>query len=479
MKVRKENFSEWFTEVIKEAKLADLRTGIKGFIVNMPWAVWIMKRMYALYEAELERRGHQPAWFPAMIPEGLFTKEKKHVEGFTPEVFWVTGSGDTMFKERLALRPTSETIMYHMYAQWIRGRGDLPLKIYQSCQVWRCDTSATRPFLRGREFHWIEAHDVFATEEEARQQVREDVEMTEKIMHQEFGIPFIFFQRPEWDKFPGAVHTYAADTLNPDGKISQQPSTHLLGQNFAKAFDIKFLDSDGKEKYVWQTCYGPAIWRIFASVVAVHGDDKGLVLPPKLAPIQVIIIPIYKKENEREIKDKCTSLKEKLAAAGIRTEVDFSENTPGYKYNEWELRGVPIRIEIGDKELKGPLTICRRDTGKRQTVEEGKIANELASIFEDIRKNLIRRADEYFAKQFHTADTVEDLEKTIKKGGFTRIPFCSNSSSGQKCAEELKGRVAGNIRGTVFDGKEVPGEEETCIVCGKPATVYVYIGRQY
>lgn len=480
MKVKKENFSEWFTEVIKEAKLADIRTGIKGFIVNMPWAVWIMKRMYALYEAELEKRGHQPAWFPALIPEELFMKEKKHVEGFTPEVFWVTGSGDTMFRERLALRPTSETMMYHMYAQWIRGRSDLPLKIYQSCQVWRCDTSATRPFLRGREFHWIEAHDVFATEEEAMQQVREDVEMTEEIMRQEFGIPFVFFQRPEWDKFPGAVHTYAADTLNPDGKISQQPSTHLLGQNFSKALGIKFLDSDGKEKHVWQTCYGPAIWRIFASVIAVHGDDKGLVLPPKLAPIQAIVIPIYKKENEKEIKDKCNKLKEKLLKAGIRAEVDFSENTPGFKYNEWELKGVPVRIEIGDKELKGAeLTICRRDTGKRGKIDEVKIAKELEAMFEDIRKSLIKKADDYFQEKFYKADAVDGLEKEMKKGGFTRIPFCSNGLDGQKCADELKERVSGNIRGTVFDRKEVPKEGETCIVCGKPAKVYVYIGRQY
>lgn len=479
MDVKKENFSEWFTEVIKKAELADLRTGMKGFIVNLPWAVQIMKRMYALYEEELERRGHKPAWFPSLIPEELFTKEKKHVEGFTPEVFWVTGAGSEMFKERYALRPTSETIIYHMYSQWIRGRSDLPLKIYQSCQVWRCDTSATRPFLRGREFYWIEAHDAFATEEEARAQVREDMEMTETIMHQEFGIPFIFFQRPEWDKFPGAVHTYAADTTNPDGKISQQPSTHLLGENFARVFDIKFLDSDGKEKYVWQTCYGPAIWRIFASVISIHGDDKGLVLPPKIAPIQTIIIPIYKKENEQQIKEKCLHLKDMLRKAGIRADVDFSENTPGYKYNEWELRGVPTRIEIGEKELKGPtLTVCRRDTGKRQNIEEVKSVSELMLLFEDIKKNLIKRADEYFAKQFHTANSVEELEKTIKLGGFTRIPFCSNGFDGQHCAEELKERVSGNIRGTIYGSKEVP-EDENCIVCGKPAKVYVYIGRQY
>lgn len=478
MKNKKSNFSEWFTEIIQKAKLADLRTGIKGFIVNMPWAVSVMKKMYGLYEAELERRGHRPAWFPSLIPEEFLKKEKEHVEGFTPDVFWVTGAGNTLFREKYAMRPTSETIMYHMYSKWVRGRVDLPLKIYQSCQVWRYETKATRPFIRGREFHWIEAHDVFATEEEATAQVREDTEMTEVIMHKEFGIPFIFFQRPEWDKFPGAVHTYAADTLMPDGKIAQQPSTHLLGQNFSKPFGIKFIDSDEKQKYAWQTCYGPCIWRIFASVIAQHGDDKGLVLPPKLAPIQVIIIPIHKKENEEDIKEKCRELKEILTKANIRAEVDFSENTPGFKFNEWELYGVPVRIEIGEKELKGEITICRRDTEKREKIEENGIIDEIGSIFEEIGKNLIKKADDYFEKQFHDAKSIKDLEKLAKLGGFTRIPFCSIDFDGEKCAEKLKEKFAVNVRGIRFDRNEKP-KDENCIVCGKPAAVFVYVGKQY
>ena len=478
MKNTKENFSEWFTEVITSAGLADLRTGIKGFIVNLPWAVMTMKNMYKLYEEELERRGHKPAWFPSLIPESFLKKEGEHVEGFSPEVFWVTAAGDSFLREKYALRPTSETMIYHMFHYWIRGKKDLPLKIYQSCQVWRCDTKATRPFLRGREFYWIEAHDAFATEEEARKQVMEDMEMTEKIMHQEFGIPFVFFQRPEWDKFPGAVHTYAADTLNPDGKISQQPSTHFLGQKFSKAFDIKFTDEDGKKKYVWQTCYGPAIWRIFASVIAIHGDDNGLVLPPKIAPIQTIIIPIYKKENEEKIKSACMEIKNKLISLGIRADVDFSEYTPGYKFNEWELKGVPTRIEIGENELKSDeVTICRRDTKERIKIKTNEL-NKIFEIFEEIRKNLIERADSWFKKQFSAANDIKELEKKIKQGGFVRIPFCTNEMDGKKCAEELKEKVSGNIRGTIFNSKEFP-ENETCIVCGKTAKVYVYIGRQY
>ena len=242
MQSKKSNFSEWYTEITKEAKLCDLRYNVKGFVVFMPWSVMSMKRMYDAYEAELERTGHVPAWFPALIPESNFHREAKHVEGFTPEVFWVEKAGENRLEERLAMRPTSETAMYQMYSLWIQGKADLPLKIYHPSQVWRYETKATRPFIRSREFYWIESHNAFATEKEARQQVQEDMEMANNVIFGEFGVPFIFFERPQWDKFPGAVSTYAADTLMPDGRVLQLPSTHLLGQNFAKPFGVKFLN---------------------------------------------------------------------------------------------------------------------------------------------------------------------------------------------------------------------------------------------
>ncbi|MBI4176503.1 MAG: proline--tRNA ligase, partial [Candidatus Aenigmarchaeota archaeon] len=233
LKHRKADFSEWYSEIIEKAGLADLRYNVKGFLVHRPWSVIAMKEMYRLYEKELEKRGHQPVWFPAVIPKENFEVEKEHVAGFTPEVFWVTEGGDAKLAQKLALRPTSETAMYRMYSLWIRSWRDLPLKLYQSCQVWRHETKSTRPFIRGREFHWIETHNVFATRDEAERQVREDMEITEAVMHREFGIPSMVFERPEWDKFAGAVYTYAADTLMPDGRAVQQPSTHLLGQNFS------------------------------------------------------------------------------------------------------------------------------------------------------------------------------------------------------------------------------------------------------
>lgn len=231
-----EDFGEWYTQLVQRAELADIRYNVKGFVVFRPWAVRMMNKMFQLFEKELEEKGHQPTLFPALIPESNFRLESEHVEGFLPEVFWVTEAGGSSEKleERLALRPTSETAMYRMYALWVRSWRDLPLKLYQRGQVWRYEGKATRPFIRGREFYWIEAHNAFGTEEEALAQVKEDMGITEKIVHGDLGIPLLFFQRPEHDKFAGAVHTYAADTLMPDGRVLQLPSTHLLGQNFSK-----------------------------------------------------------------------------------------------------------------------------------------------------------------------------------------------------------------------------------------------------
>jgi len=475
-----ENFSEWFTEITQEAELCDLRSNIKGFIVNMPWAVMTMKKMYAMYEAELERRGHKPALFPSLIPESFLSVEKEHVEGFVPEVFWVTHAGARKLEERYAMRPTSETIMYKLYSLWVQGLKDLPIKIYQSCPMWRCETKATRPFIRGREVWWIEAHDVFATKEQAEAQVEEDMQMTETIMHQQFGIPFIFFQRPQWDKFPGADNTYAADCLMPDGKIIQQPSTHMLGQKFSKAFDIQFLDEDGKRKYAWQTCYGPAIWRIYASVISQHGDDKGLIMPFALAPVQIIIVPIFKKENEKVVREECEKIKPLLTDAGFKVDSDFSGDTPGAKFYKWEMKGVPIRIEIGEKEAKsGKLTLARRDSGTKEQVEGSKLVKHIQDLAEVIRKELVNKADKHFKAQFHEAKSKDELKEKLEEGGFVKVPFCSIDMDGKECSDNVKAETTADIRGVPFGSKEKPTAKEKCIHCGKAAKVYVYAGKQY
>jgi prolyl-tRNA synthetase len=478
MKNTKSSFSEWYTEITKEAKLCDLRYNVKGFVVFMPWSVMSMKKMYDIYEEELERTNHVPAWFPALIPESNFHKESQHVEGFTPEVFWVEKAGDNKLEERLAMRPTSETAMYQMYSLWIQGKSDLPLKIYHPSQVWRYETKATRPFIRSREFYWIESHDAFATRAEAEAQVKEDMEMSQNVIFGEFGVPFIFFERPQWDKFPGALFTYAADTMMPDGRVLQLPSTHLLGQNFAKPFDVKYLDENGKSEYCWQTCYGPAISRIYAAVISVHGDDSGLVLPFSLAPVQVVVVPIIKKGSEEKIEKKAKEIVAMLKAAGIRAQADFTENTPGFKYNEWEMKGVSFRVEIGAREAEGgELSVARRDNKSKHKVKESELAKWIASEANVMLSDMKKKSQAEFDAKLSKADDMKTLASELELGKLVAAPFCSNDKEGEKCADVVKEKTAGNVRGTRFDRHEKP--HGNCVVCGKKANALVYIARQY
>ena len=485
MTTPKSDFSEWFSEIIAKAELADIRYNVKGFIVFRPWSVLAMEAMYDILEREMQRKGHKPTWFPALIPEKNFKKEAEHVEGFAPEVFWVTETGDKeRLTEKLAMRPTSETAMYSMYAKWIRSWRDLPLKIYQRCQVWRYETKSTRPFIRSREFHWVEGHDVFATLKGAQDQVKEDMDTTEQVMHKEFGIPFIPMKRPEWDKFAGAIHTYAADTLMPDNKIIQQPSTHLLGQNFSRSFGIKFTDKDGKERYGWQTCYGPAVSRIIASVIAVHGDDKGLRFPFRIAPVQVIIIPI--RQDDKKVQKFCDGIKNELFESGLRCDVDTSDFTVGFKYNHWEMKGVPIRLEIGPKEAKaGTVTMVRRDTGKKLSVPRKDLLRVIAKEGESLSKNLRKQADDFFRGSIRDVKDFEGLRKEIAKGGFIRCGFCSLDIEGVPCAERIKDELHGDVRGERADTlrgtgtQEKPKKGTRCVACGKPAKHVAYVGRQY
>jgi len=476
MTVKKNNFSEWYTEICNKGELADIRYNVKGFVVFRPWAVKAMNNMFAILEKELESRGHSPALFPALIPESNFKKESEHVEGFLPEVFWVTkvGSGTERLEENLAMRPTSETAMYNMYSIWIRSWRDLPLKIYQRCQVWRYEGKATRPFIRSREFYWIEAHDVFATEQEALNQVKEDMEITENTLHKKYGIPFLFFQRPDHDKFAGAVHTYAADTIMPDGKALQLPSTHFLGQNFSKSFKIKFIDKDKKEKYAWQTCYGPAVSRIFAAVIGLHGDDKGLILPPAIASIQIIIVPIIKGKDKKVMKMVGEIYNKLKGKYSIRID-ERGEYTPGWKYNYWELKGVPLRIEIGLKDMKKKqIILVRRDTGKKISIKENEL-KKIDNVLADIQKNLIKRADDYFKKNIHEAKKFDELKKILEdKGGLIRIEWCGS----KECADDMKEKTNGGvIRGTLF-GKDEKAKGK-CINCDSKATNVVYFAKQY
>jgi len=471
---KEENFSKWYDQIIKKADISDIRYNVKGFEVIKSWGAMILEKMYQIYEEELQKKGHKPVFFPLVIPEENFKKESSHIKGFSPNVFWLE---KTQGDDRLALRPTSETAFYQMYSIWIRSHRDLPLKLYQRANVFRYETKATRPLIRAREFYWIEAHDCFGTKEEAEGQVQEDIEITEKIMHQKFGIPFLPMKRPEWDKFAGAIYTIGSDVLMPDGKLIQQPSTHFLGQNFSKAFNIKFKDEMGKERYVWQTCYGPALSRILASIISIHGDDNGLVIPFCISPKQVIIIPIFDKKNKNKILKESEKIKQKINLLGLRIEIDKDEKRPGEKYYEWELKGVPFRLEIGKKELQNKkLTLFTRDTRKKESIDI-KDLSKLKKYGEEFDKRLILKADKSMKNKIVKCKGKEEIKKTINNKQIAKIDFCSIDKEGEKCAAYLEKEVGAEIRGVMANKKEKPSGK--CAVCNKSAKEVVYLGKSY
>ncbi|MBR9701973.1 proline--tRNA ligase [Candidatus Pacearchaeota archaeon] len=469
---KEENFSEWFTQVIQKCELADLRYNVKGFLVFQPWSVLAMEKMYKYFEEVLQRKGHKPHYFPAVIPESNLKKESEHLKGFSPDVFWITQGGNKKFEEKLALRPTSETAFYQMFNLWIRSYNDLSFKTYQRANVFRHETKATRPFLRTREILWIETHCAHATQEKAFNQVKEDMNTTKEVLHDIFGVPFIFFERPAWDKFPGAHRTFAADALNPDGRVIQQPSTHMIAQKFSKAFDIKFQDKDGEEKDVYMTTYGPAISRIFASVVIVHGDDKGLKFPWEIAPLQVAIIPIDKKANK-----KAEALKKEIQKFAS-VEIDYSDKRPGEKFNHWEMKGVPIRIDLGLKDLeKKKLTLYRRDLDKKILINEKDLIKTIQKISKEFTKNLIKKADKVFEGRIKDTKNIKEIKAAIKQGAIARCGFCSVEKDGTPCAEIIEKQTGAEVRGTRLDEKSKPLGK--CVICNKKANHIVYIARSY
>jgi len=475
---KEEDFSGWYTELINKAELADIRYNIKGFVVYREWATITIRKMYKKYEDLLEKNEHLPLTMPSLIPESNFKLEAAHVKGFAPEVFWVTEAGSSgKLSERLALRPTSETALYKMYAMWIRSYKDLPYKRYLSCQVWRYEGKATRPFFRGREFHWIESHNVFATMEGAMEQVKEDMEMTYQILQDECCIPIIFFQRPEWDKFAGAIHTYAADALMGSGKVLQLPSTHLLGQNFAKPFNVKFVDTDGKEKYGYQTCYGPAQSRNYGAMIAYLGDDKGLILPFDLAPIQIIIIPIIFKGKEKKVLEKAEEIYN-LFKENYIVKIDNSDESIGSKFYYWELKGVPLRIEIGPKDIeKGQIVIVKRNDSQKIIINDAGLVpkiNEIAQIYtKEIRENSL--VD--FESQIELCYEKDAAIEAIKNGKIVCCGFCTIDMDGYNCAENVEKDIGGLVRGKRVDKEK--HKFASCIICGKPAGCTVYIAKSY
>ncbi|HLC54639.1 MAG TPA: proline--tRNA ligase [Candidatus Nanoarchaeia archaeon] len=469
---KSENFSEWYSEILQKAELVDLRYNVKGFLVFQPWSVLVIEKLYKEFERVLQSKGHKPYYFPTLIPESNLKKESQHLKGFTPQVFWVTHGGETELEEKLALRPTSETAFYQMFSLWLRSYKQLPFKTYQRANVFRYETKATRPLLRTREFHWIETHCLFPNEEEALAQVKEDMQITEEIMHELCGLPFIFFERPAWDKFPGASRTFAADVLNPDGKLVQQPSTHMISQDFLKGFGVTFKDKDGKDKTPFSTCYGPAMSRILASVIIVHGDDKGLRFPWDIAPLHVAIVPISDKAEKKALE-----IKKMIESYGASVEIDISEKSPGEKFNYWEMKGACVRIDIGDNELKSrKLSVFRRDLNKKELISEKELMKYVDKVRKECGNNLRKEADKLFEGRVKNAGNLKDIKKFVEAGNIVRCGFCSVGRDGFECAERVEKEAGAEVRGRKLEKEKASGN---CVVCGHKAHEVVYIGRSY
>lgn len=477
----KSDFSNWYTEVIgpEGAALADIRYGVQGFIVHMPYGMRILRGIYELLEKEIEAQGHEPVLFPTVIKKENLDKEKEHA-GFSPEVFWVTQAGDSKLEEPLALRPTGETQFYPMFSLWIRSHNQLPFKTYQSRITVFRNEMQTRPFMRGREFMFLETHNCYADHDSLQHQIKLDMQAMQLVITQQLKLPFYFIKRPKWDAFLGADATYVADTIMPDGKRSQLSSTHDLGTNFAKAFDITFLDAQGNRQHAYQSCFGPGIWRIMAALVAIHGDDAGLALPSVVAPVQVVIVPIFKTDEEEGMVRGAVEELEKHIP--YRFKADWSAQTPGFKFNEWELKGVPVRIEIGPKDISHGAVVMKRRFGNKEVVPMKAFKDALHKEMQAHDHDLHERAQAYFSDSVREARDLKEIVKLIDAfRGFVLTNWCdTETKAGEACAEKLKEATQGAyVCGTRVDETQHPEKGSVCAVCGKPARSRVYVAKSY
>ncbi len=468
------NFSEWFDDMLLEAQIADDRYPVKGFSVYRGWGYSIVKRIYQMLEEKLEDEGHQPMQFPVVIPEDAFQVEEDHIKGFSAEVFWITHAGENELDRRLLLRPTSETAIYPMFRIWIRSHADLPLRMHQTCNVYRYETKATRPLFRGREFLWNEAHTAHADYEEAERQVKTGVEIYRHV-YDALGLSYILLKRPDFDKFPGAVYSLAFDTWNPDGKVNQIGTVHELGENFAKVFQLTYEDEEGTQKLAHTTCYGMGMGRTLAATIAHHGDDNGLVLPPVVAPKQVVIVPIPFKGKEKEVVSYAREIESKLKTAGIRVVMDDDDRLrPGEKYYKWEMFGVPVRVEVGPREADArSVTLVRRDTKEKTVARFEDLVGAIRGLFGDIYENLRTRSWERLDNELVEADTLDELKSKMNDRRIVRVSWCGDPH----CAFEIKDQVAGEVRGTLWKKEEKP--IGPCVVCGDTASEVAYVSRTY
>lgn len=463
-----ENFSDWYTELIQKAELADY-SSIKGFMVIRPNAYILWEQIQKYFNEVMKKHGVKNAYFPLLIPESFFKKEAKHAEGFAPELAWIQQNDKS--EERLAIRPTSETIIYDSYSKWIRSWRDLPLRINQWCNILRWEVKQTKPFLRTREFLWQEGHCVYATKEECDKEVRLFLEEYKKMSEELLAIPVITGTKTESEKFAGAYYTTTIEALMPDGKALQMGTSHNLGQGFAKSFGIKFKDENEKDKLPWQSSWGFST-RLIGAVIMVHGDDKGLILPPRLAYNKAVIVPILFKGSEEKVNKKTQELSKKLSELNVFID-DRKEYSPGWKFNEWELKGIPLRIEIGPKDLeKKQVIVVRRDTNEKIIVKETELKKKVLEILESIHKNLFEKAKKFLEKNIAEVKNYSEFKKAISEGKIVKVYL----NSDPKLEEKIKDETGATSRCVPFDQKE---KSEKCIFTGKPVTKYTLFSRNY
>jgi len=462
-----EDFSEWYNEVVIKGELAD-HSMIKGFMIIKPRGYAIWEKIQQYFDKTIKKLGVNNAYFPLLIPERFFKKEAEHAKGFAPELAWVM---DEEQKEKYALRPTSETIIYDSYSKWIRSWRDLPLRLNQWCNVLRWEVKQTKLFLRTREFLWQEGHCVYETEEECEKETKIYLEEYKKLCQELLAIPVIAGEKTEKERFAGAKRTYTVEALMPDGKALQMGTSHNLGQNFAKAFDISYLDKNEHKQLPWQNSWGIST-RLIGALVMVHSDDKGLVLPPKIAPTTIVIVPIYFEDKKKVIK-KASEIKIMLKDYDVILD-DRDDYRPGWKFNEWEMKGVPLRIEIGPKDIeKKQVVLVRRDTNEKEFVKLSQLDKKIKDTLEDIQNSLFNKAKKFLNSNVVEANNWNDFLKYIKSRKLIKASFCGNV----KCEDEIKDKTDGATSRLI--PFQQPKKIGKCIHCNKDGKFLVIFGKAY
>ncbi|AOV95071.1 proline--tRNA ligase [Nanohaloarchaea archaeon SG9] len=477
--------SEWYTQVVKKAELAKYAE-VKGCMIIKPYGMKLWESIKEEFNEKIEDTGVENAYFPLFIRESTLAKEEDIVEGFDPEVAWVTHGGDEELEEKIAVRPTSESVIAPYMADEIRSHRDLPFRVNQWANVVRWEATDTRPFLRTREFLWQEGHTAHATEESADEETMLRLDQYREIIEDHLAIPSILGYKPEHDKFPGAKYTTTIETLMPDGKSIQSGTSHQLGQHFAEAFEIEFEDEDSNTQTCWTTSWGLST-RTIGALIMAHGDNDGLRLPPSIAPVQTVIVPIYQEDNREKVMEYAEKVSEKLEQKGLRVELDDRDHrTPGYKFNEWELKGVPLRIEVGPNEVEDEtVTTVRRDNSEKEMgINREEFIEEAEERLEEIQKGLYTELEKYLKENIREAESKQEILATIGKNrGYVKTRWCGK----EKCEDEIKEEVSAEIVVLPFredskpasiqaSDKHIDGE---CAVCGENAERWAYFAKNY